>query len=83
VKTAEVRFYFDADILGLGKLLASLRPDCTFPGDPGTVVHKRQRPACSVTSPSADDSVWIARVTSEGLLIITRDAKNPAAGRRG
>lgn len=26
-------------------------------------------------SPSADDTVWIPQVTSEGLLIITRDAK--------
>ncbi len=75
MKAADVRFYFDADILGLGKLLASLRADCTFPGDPGAVVHKRERPACSVKSPSADDSVWIPQVTSEGLLIITRDAK--------
>lgn len=66
MKPAEVRFYFDADILGLGKLIAGLRPDCTFPGDPGAVIHKRQRPACSVTSPSVDDTIWIPQVTAEG-----------------
>jgi hypothetical protein len=75
VKAAEVRFHFDADILGLGKLIAGLRPDCTFPGDPGTVIHKRQRLPCSVASPSTDDTVWIPQVTAEGMLIITRDAK--------
>lgn len=31
MKPAEVRFYFDADILGLGKLISGLRPDCTYP----------------------------------------------------
>lgn len=75
MRAAEVRFYFDADILGLGKLIAGLRPDCTFPGDPGAEIHKRQRPPCPVASPSIDDTVWIPRVTAEGLLIITRDAK--------
>jgi hypothetical protein len=75
VKPAEVRFYFDADILGLGKLIARLRPDCTFPGDPGGVIHKRRRAPCSVTSPSTDDTIWIPQVTAERLLIITRDAK--------
>jgi PIN like domain len=75
VKQAEVRFYFDADILGLGKLISGLRPDCTFPGDPGAVIHKRQRRPCSVTSPATVDTDWISRVTAEGLLIVTRDAK--------
>ena len=30
VRTASVRFYFDADILGLGKLIASVRRDVTY-----------------------------------------------------
>lgn len=38
VKPAEVRFYIDADILGVGHVLAGLRPDVTYPGDPGAVV---------------------------------------------
>jgi hypothetical protein len=75
VKPAEVRFYFDADVLGLGKLISGLRPDSTYPGDPGAVIHKRQRPPCCVTSPATPDPVWISQVTAEGLLIITRDAK--------
>lgn len=75
MKPADVRCYFDADILGLGKLISALRSDCTFPGDPGAVVHKRERRPCSVTRPEVDDPVWIQQVTAEGLLIITRDAK--------
>jgi hypothetical protein len=38
LRAALVRFYVDADILGLGKLLGSLRNDVTYPGDPGTPV---------------------------------------------
>lgn len=30
-----MNFYVDADILGLGKVLAGIRPDVTYPGDPG------------------------------------------------
>jgi hypothetical protein len=34
-KPAEVSFYFDADVLGLARVLGRLRSDVTFPGDPG------------------------------------------------
>ena len=44
MRTASVRSYFDADILGLGKLLATLRPDATYPGGPGSVLQE-QAPA--------------------------------------
>ena len=49
-KPATVRFYFDADVLGLAKAVVGLRSDSTYPGDPGGVVHKRQRPPCPITS---------------------------------
>lgn len=74
MKPAEVRFYVDADILGLGKLLAGLRPDITYPGDPGDVIHRRQRPACAVTSPRTKDTIWIPTVSEQGLVILTRDS---------
>ena len=32
VRPADVRFYVDADLAGLGKLLVRLRPDVTYPG---------------------------------------------------
>lgn len=55
VRTASVRFYFDADILGLGKLLATLRSDVTYPGDPGGVLHKSRRPPCPITTSHTRD----------------------------
>lgn len=75
VKPANVRFYFDADVLGLAKVLVTLRSDVTYPGDPGGVVHKRERPVCPIQNPETDDDVWIPEVTSHGWLIITRDSQ--------
>jgi PIN domain-containing protein len=72
-KPAEVRFYVDADLLGLARVLAGLRSDVTYPGDPGAVVHKRLRPPCPITSPAVKDSDWIPEVARRGWLIITRD----------
>jgi hypothetical protein len=58
-RAAQVRFYVDADVLGLGKLLAGLRNDLTYPGDPGAVIHKRQRPPCPIANPDVLDTDWI------------------------
>jgi hypothetical protein len=44
-------------LLGLAKVLAPLRPDLTYPGDPGAVIHKRTRPACQITSPSVKERI--------------------------
>lgn len=73
-RPAKVRFYVDADVLGLAKVLAQLRPDVTYPGDPGGVSHKRLRPPCPVTSAAVLDPIWIPEVTKHGWLIITRDS---------
>jgi PIN like domain len=75
MKPAVVRFYFDADIQGVAKLLAQVRSDLTYPGDPGGVIHKRVRPACPVTDPAMDDDVWIPIVTAANQIIVTRDRK--------
>lgn len=75
VKPATVRFYFDADVLGLAKIVANLRPDFTYPGDPGGIVHKRQRSACPVTKPATLDQDWIPVVAEQGWLIVTRDSR--------
>lgn len=71
---AQVRFYVDADVLGLAKLLVQVRTDVTYPGDPGGVLHKRRRPSCPVTDPCTKDRVWIPQVAAQGWLIITRDS---------
>lgn len=72
-KPAIVRFYFDADVLGLAKLLCQVRADFTYPGDPGARIKKRDRPACPVTTPNTKDPDWIPIVAAKGWLIITRD----------
>ncbi len=73
-RPAHVRYYFDADVLGLAKHVASERPDCTYPGDPGVVLHKRVRPPCLIL-PSTKDPIWIPQVTAKGWLIVTRDSQ--------
>jgi hypothetical protein len=72
-KPAEVRFYVDADILGLAKTLAALRTDVTHPGDVGTTIKRRERAACPITSTATPDLVWLPEVASRGWLILTRD----------
>jgi hypothetical protein len=74
-RPAKVRFYIDADVLGLAKVLAELRNDVTYPGDPGGTVHKRTRGPCPITKPATDDDIWIPEVTSRDSLIVTRDRR--------
>src|SRR6185437_8642672 len=71
-RAAQVRIYVDADVLGLGKLLAGLRSDVTYPGDPGAVIHKRQRAPCPITSPDVLDTDWIPQVAASS----TRTARS-------
>lgn len=73
IRPAQVRFYVDADLLGLAKILCAIRSDFTHPGDPGAVIKRRERPPCMITSPAAKDPSWIPRVAAEGWLIVTRD----------
>jgi len=74
-RTAQVRFYVDADIRGLGLILAGLRNDLTYPADPGALIHKRQRLPCPIASTDVLDEDWIPVVAARGWLIITRDSK--------
>jgi len=68
-----IRFYVDADLLGVAKLLVTVRADVTFPGDPGAVgVDGIPRPACPI-APGALDTVWIPEVAGLGWVTITRD----------
>jgi hypothetical protein len=73
LRTATVRFYFDADVLGIAKVVAALRSDVTYPGDPGAMINKRARPPCPIQDRAAKDHVWIPEVARQGWLIITRD----------
>jgi hypothetical protein len=73
-KPAPIRFYVDADVLGLAKLLVQIRPDVTYPGDPGGIVKgRRMRSPCSITDRGTPDHQWIPETARRGWLIITRD----------
>lgn len=72
-KLAVVRYYVDADVLGLARILVQIRSDVTYPGDLGGTVHKQTRPPCLVTSPEVKDPLWIPQVAGQDWLIITRD----------
>ncbi len=74
-KPAVVRFYFDADLLGLGKLLSPQRADFTYPGDPGGLIRKRLRPPCQVADPATKDLDWIPVAARAGWVIVTRDRR--------
>lgn len=74
-RAAVVRFYLDADVLGLAHVVAALRSDATYPGDPGAIIRRRERPACPILNPATKDDVWIPEVASRSWLIITRDSR--------
>lgn len=73
MRESEVRFYIDADLLGLARLLGALRNDITFPADPGATIHKRLRPPCPIQRTDALDTEWLPVVGERGWLVITRD----------
>lgn len=60
-------------MLGLAKVLVTLRSDVTYPGDLGGTLHRRTRPPCPVTKPRTLDAVWIPVTAQHGWLAITRD----------
>lgn len=71
---AKARWYFDADTLGLARLLVQVRRDVTFPGDDGRRSQPNWHlPPCVIQDTATSDEIWIPRVTQEGLAIITRD----------
>jgi uncharacterized protein with PIN domain len=75
-KPAHVRFYVDADLLGLAKILVTIRRDMTYPSDPGGLVKGgRWRAPCTVREVGTDDEIWIPETARQNWLIITRDSK--------
>jgi len=66
LRAAQVRIYVDADMLGLGKILGSLRNDVTYPGDPEPSSTGGKGRLCRVTSPDVLDTDWIPEVAGKG-----------------
>lgn len=69
-----IRWYVDADLKGLAKVLVQARADITYPGDPGDVggLDGFPRPACSIHQDEKDE-VWIPQVAAAGWVVLTRD----------
>ena len=73
LRPAVIRYYFDADILGLAKLVGQIRADVTFPGDPGGVIRQTyQRAPCIITDTATRDLEWIPQVAARGWSIVLR-----------
>jgi hypothetical protein len=68
-----VRFYVDADLIGLAKVLVAVRSDVTFPGDTGGLgIDGLNREPCPVDAGTLDVD-WVPKVAGLGWVIITRD----------
>lgn len=68
-----IRFFVDADLLGVAKILADVRSDVTYPGDPGGLGSDGfERPQCPI-QPGDKDVEWIPQVAEAGWVIISRD----------
>jgi hypothetical protein len=73
-RPAPVRFYVDADVLGLAKVLVQVGAEVTYPGDPGGPARGgRVRQPCPIKTTDTPDTVWIPEVARRGWIIITRD----------
>lgn len=69
-------WYCDANAIGLGKQLASLRLPVTYPGDSGKRTSLRDHlPESPIQDSGMADELWIPIVTRAGLAVITRDNK--------
>ena len=70
----DVRFFVDADLLGVGKALAVVRKDVVHPA------HRR----CPDIRPETPDSVWLPIVGEAGWIAISRNKRvryNPVENR--
>ena len=64
-KPARVQYYIDADLLGLAKILVQVRPDVTYPGDPGGLTrNKRLRSPCTIKEPRTAEASSHARTSA-------------------
>ena len=70
------RWYVDADMLGLARILIQVRRDVTFPGDDGQRATARSsQPPSPVKDTATPDDIWMPMVARAGMAIITRDRR--------
>ncbi len=70
----DVRFFIDADLLGVGKALAGVRKDVVHPG----------HPRCPLIRAETPDSEWLPVVGDAGWIAISRNKRirhNPIENR--
>lgn len=68
-----IKYYVDADLIGLGKLLVQVRTDVTYAGDEGGLgIDKKPRDRSPI-APGALDPVWIPEAAGRNWLVITKD----------
>jgi PIN like domain len=73
-----IRYDIDADLLGLARLLVSVRADLTYPGDTGGKgIDGRTRGPCPISTDSKDAD-WIPEVARRGWIVISRDQHLPS-----
>ncbi len=71
-----IRYDIDADLLGLARLLVSVRADLTYPGDTGGKgIDGRTRGPCPISTDSKDAD-WIPEVARRG---VDRDQPRPTS----
>lgn len=70
------QWYFDEDVIGVAKVLATAKLPVTWPGDDGKRSSQRlsQTPSL-VSSTGRPDEEWIPLVAGAGMPIVTRDRR--------
>ena len=68
-------WYFDADTIGVGRILANAGVRTTWPGDDGKRAGRRDLMPSPIATTNIPDDVWIEQVTRAGMAIITRDQR--------
>lgn len=68
-------WYFDADTIGVGRVLAAAGVLATWPGDDGVRRGRMELLPSPVATTDTADEAWIEQVTNAGMSVITRDRR--------
>lgn len=75
MRTRSAEWCFDADTIGVGRVLAEAGVRATWPGDDGALRGRPHLLPCTIDRTDIADEVWIEEVTRAGMSIITRDRR--------
>ena len=75
-REAQLRYYVDADLLGLARFLVSLRADVTYPGDPGGAgLTDVLSASLSCALAQREGPRLVPVVAERGWVILTKDGR--------